>query len=173
MNIRIKFSFFLLPGLIKLLIFSSVYSQQIDSVFLIPQNPTDTDYVKLIAYTTFGTSSCECVYKESFIVNNPSLPEFSIHVQDFHQPGPYMAICNHFDTVFNTYPNYLYPGIYNLTYYCYSIHYNVFIDSVTISFEVTPALAVKNNVSSWPSGIYMTILETENKQTGRYKFTVK
>lgn len=65
----------------------------IDSVQILPANPTDGDSVKLVYYTTFATGPCSL---DTFIY---SQQDTSIYIMLNYAVGDFTAICHSVDTI--------------------------------------------------------------------------
>ena len=64
----------------------------IDSLKIIPENPTTLDEVKLVAFTFHFQQSCHVISSEEFIYDD------SIKVSALHNLGPLPNLCNRSDT---------------------------------------------------------------------------
>lgn len=68
-------------------------AQTIDSLKIIPTNPTTNDTVKVITYTTFPNSSCNLTGSSINIIDS------TINVYASHFQGGWPSICNSIDTL--------------------------------------------------------------------------
>lgn len=85
----------------------------IDSLIIMPSNPTSTDEISVICYSTFHAYPCS---SEEF---NISIEDTIIHIENYHFLGGYTAICNSVDTV----------SIGILSEKNYVLYYSVYYDS--------------------------------------------
>ena len=67
---------------------------QLNSVVIIPANPTETDIVSVIASTTDGSGDCDL---ESTAISNPTSSQMNVEV--CHEKGPLAYICSSIDTI--------------------------------------------------------------------------
>ena len=78
-----------------LLSFSLTYliAGTIDSLKIIPENPTTNDTVKIISYTSFLTSYC------SLDSSSVTLKKDTVNISAWHNVGPRYMVCNSVDTI--------------------------------------------------------------------------
>jgi hypothetical protein len=147
--------------LLTCLMILSLHAKHIDSLKIVPTNPTSVDTVKVIAFTVHGTSSCHLT---------TSYFEFTddiIVVHAGHFRGPWTLLCYSIDTlVFGV----LEPGNYEVNYHLMDISLTVTHDIDTISFTVREAIGIqqiarqKSEISIYPipASTYATIKLPEN-----------
>lgn len=124
----------------------------IDSLKIIPINPTTSDEIELIVYTTFQTGDCD--------LNTPAITfdgnEISVMLN--YTVGDYTAICHSVDTV--SIGN-LDPGDYDLTALLTVNLLEAIFDSDTIGFAVGNVLSVSGLSVGNEVGVYPNPFHTE------------
>lgn len=117
----------------------------IDSMKLIPENPTAGDEIKLICYSAFSSGGCELQnYSVSFQGNQ-------ITVNMEHEPGFLTYICHSVDTI----------SLGNLSMGDYQLYANLIIqpmdelaDTDTLSFSVDNSLRIDEHSNTGNLTIY-------------------
>lgn len=123
----IKFRFILLILITQLSIKSNA---KIDSLAIIPQNPTLIDTVKVVVYITWGNTGCNI--SDSIVTKNNS----KINVTGFHSEFGFSAVTSCVDTITIGKLN---GGIYELIYHANSDYYtDITYATDTINFSVLP-----------------------------------
>jgi hypothetical protein len=108
----------------------SAQAVYVDSLKIIPTNPTSVDTVKVIAFTTLVSSPCPLKTSSVEVIDD------TIKVRASHNLGPFWLFCNSIDTlilgVFE-------PGNYELHYHLMDTTFTVTYDIDTILFTVQQA----------------------------------
>ena len=99
---------------------SNQQAGKIDSLNLMPDNPTNQDTVHIISSTTFQNSACYMTDFSSTISND------SVFIDAYHIAGQYPAICNTMDTI----------NIGKLNAGTYELFYNLLDSATADTFDV-------------------------------------
>jgi hypothetical protein len=98
----------------------SAQAVYVDSLKIIPTNPTSVDTVKVIAFTTLVSSPCPLKTSSVEVIDD------TIKVRASHNLGPFWLFCNSIDTlilgVFE-------PGNYEL-------HYHLMDTTFTVTYDI-------------------------------------
>lgn len=120
------------------------YLGNIDSLKLLPDNPTQTDTVKVICYITFGSSSC-ILDSSKLIINNSQI---TISVN--YTIGFESTICNSIDTIVI---GKLDTGYYQLNYNVVKENNNPTFYSDSLNFTISS----NNSIYEGKSNAYFKI----------------
>lgn len=119
-----------------LLTIDIIAQPHIDSLKIIPSNPTNSDTVKLICYT-FQTGA-PCNLADYIVSINNSI----ITINTYYPPGPLAVLCNSIDTVVI---GVLSTGCYEAQYFMTDTTVPVTYDIDTIYFCVQQSSGLQNN----------------------------
>lgn len=134
------FKQFLVLGAIMLCQNTFAQLPSIDSLKLIPQNPTATDEIKVICYATFASGSCNMSNHLISVQGN----QITLNIN--YSPGAATYICHAVDTV--SLGN-LSAGDYSLDTYLTIDPMDAIKDYVILNFTVGNALGIGDNSSSF------------------------
>ncbi|MBW8051820.1 MAG: T9SS type A sorting domain-containing protein, partial [Cytophagales bacterium] len=112
----------------------------IDSLKIIPSNPTTNDSIKIISFTLFPYGACT-LKNSSFNINNKE-----IVINATHFEGGWPAICNSVDTI----------TIGKLDTGAYTLYYNLSVDTNLAVFDTDTLFFVVQN----PTDVISTPVET-------------
>ena len=132
------------------------YLGNIDSLKLLPDNPTQTDTVKVICYITFGSSSC--ILDSSILIINNS----QITISAYYTIGFESTICNSIDTIVI---GKLDTGYYQLNYNVVKENNNPTFYSDSLNFTISSS----NSIYEEKSNAYFKI--SPNPLSHRRKIT--
>ena len=140
---------FLQRSAVLLLLFcfsSGLFAQlpQIQSLFIIPANPTTFGTVKVVAQTVFSSGDCSLT-NSSFSNSNGEIDVYATHTL-----GMLTYICSSTDTLTI---GKLESGNYNLRYHLSCIPYPIGtdLDSVNFTVQVNLGMDMKENVNHFTS----------------------
>lgn len=123
----------LLSIVATLLLLSQLNAQVINSLNIIPSQPTENDVVEVVAHTYFPYSGCPMISSSVNISGN------SIDVVALHSMGMLTTICSSIDTLTI---GMLSPGSYQLIYHLGDQGWTVIYDTDTINFTVQPVTGI-------------------------------
>lgn len=118
-----------------------LWAHTIDSLAILPSNPTSADQIQVVCYSTFTSGGCDLT---NFSV---TISGTQISVQATHIVGMLAVICNRIDTLSI---GQLPAGTYLLNYQLYDTLQQNIADIDTISFVVGPSNGVSEAVSDNP-----------------------
>ena len=116
----------------------------IDSLKLLPANPTAFDSVKVVAYSTFPSGAC-MILTDSVVVVDSTVTVYAVH---FH--GGYAVICHSVDTISL---GLFIPGNYKI-YYHLEDTIPLFIDIDTLSFTISEPIGITEYNQADPVSVY-------------------
>ena len=125
--------------LLTCFLMSNLYAQQIDSLAMIPTNPTISDTIKIIGYTSHPYSDCPLTS------SSVDFDGDTIIVRTSHTLGGWTALCNSIDTLTIKFFN---AGTYEIRYHLSDTAPPTTYDIDTLIFTVQQpsGLQIKNNI---------------------------
>lgn len=108
----------------------------IDSLSLLPSNPTSTDTIKVICKARFSTSYCERLYSNISVNNNV------IQISSVHFLGNFLAICPSTDTV--VFGSNFNPANFLIVYNLLDTNFDT-LDIDTLNFTISSINNYENN----------------------------
>jgi hypothetical protein len=118
-----------------------VSGHTIDSLAILPSNPTSADQIQVVCYSTFTSGGCDL---SNFSV---TISGTHISVQATHVVGMLAVICNRIDTLSI---GQLPAGTYQFDYHLYDSLQQDTADTDTIQFVVGPSNGVSEAFSGYP-----------------------
>jgi len=123
----------------------------IDSLKIVPSNPTINDSIKIINFTSFPNDAC--FLKNSYLNINGK----EIVINATHFEGGFTVICNSIDTII----------IGKLDTGAYTLYYNLSVDTNTAIFDTDTLFFVVQN----PTDVFGFLYETSQIQIHPNPFT--
>lgn len=142
---KTKLKQLLIPGLI--LFSQQVFGQlpSIDSLKMIPNNPTIADEIKIVCYTTFSSGSCDMQNHYVTVQGN----QITLNLE--YSPGAATYICNDVDTV--SLGN-LDAGDYELDVNLIIMPMDVIEDHDTLYFSIGNLLGINENSNNFDVSVH-------------------